>query len=160
MSLLFFCYVNCYTMSSKSKDKDLIHSFLTNLLDESISSSEIVNDFMYIGSKSKDSLDILTEGYEKLIEMARSDLGSKSEDWSLINPKIRELNEWHIFEYSKYRELDEVNLNFSEKEINNTYVLLDENKKEILQYFWIKNGKINSFSLFIQGHSAWFFVYH
>ena len=69
-------------------------------------------------------------------------------------------NSRKIYNYHQYEHLSKVNLNISQEEIENIYVLLDDDFKEVLQYFWIKNKKIYSFNLFIQGNQAWFFSYN
>ncbi len=50
-------------------------------------------------------------------------------------------NSRKIYNYHQYEHLSKVNLNISQEEIENIYVLLDDDFKEVLQYFWIKNKK-------------------
>lgn len=90
------------------------------------------------------------KSYEQYIQAVRDDIGKSTDDWKFVNLIVFELYEWNLYKYSEFRQLEK-NLNIFLSECGNTYVLLNQSKNEILQYFWMKESKIYSFHLFIQG---------
>lgn len=75
--------------------------------------------------------------------------------------KLCYLKHRYVASYKPYQYLDKDKF-FSavdESFKNEIYVLLNDDKSEILQYFQIKNRKIRSFSLFVKPGQAYFFCY-
>ncbi|MEM9142417.1 MAG: hypothetical protein AAGA86_05475 [Bacteroidota bacterium] len=131
--------------------REVINKFLDALLDDSIPSKKIASDFLvWDKNDTKDNPEERIKGLDAYVQMARHDRNKSGNDWKLINPQIFTLKQRNIFNYKDYEQLDTLHLNIAKSEEKNVFVLLNPEKKNILQYFWVKNGKILSFHLFIQ----------
>ena len=162
--LVLIINLNCTNKNPQEPNSEnikLINNFLNTLVDNTIPSKEVVDKFLVIELDNEENLNDKKDAVCKLIELARADR-NKENNWKIVNSRVFELDSdfRKIYEYQKHKHLSNVNLNVSEKELKNAYVLLDNDSKEILQYFLVKNKKIYSFNLFIQGNEAWFFSYN
>lgn len=147
--------INFWTACSigQEKEMELIGSFLTSLFDEEITPSKIVDNYMPY-SKNSHSYSAVISHIEEIRNGRDLDRG-----WLMPNYKIERLSNFNIGRYLEYAELDVIKPILSELDKKQTFVLLDSERKEILQYFLFENGKIKSFTLFGKGNEFWFFGY-
>ncbi|MCB0449699.1 MAG: hypothetical protein KDC97_06235 [Confluentibacter sp.] len=146
----------------KTQPEKMIEQFVIDLFDDEIQPQKIVDSYLEIKPDNENSLSISEgkKGALGIIDKARNG-ESKELGWLVPNYEIKNIQKPQIFSLKKYGDLDTLGIKFYTKYIDNIYVLLDSEKKKILQYFLLNetNNKIVSFSLFIKSDQAWFFVY-
>ncbi len=139
--------------SGQENEIEVIKGFLTTLFNENIPPSTIIDDHM-IYSKNSNSYSALISHINEIRNGSNLERG-----WLMPNHKIKNLSNYNIFRYTQFIELDKLKLKLSESEMKRTYVLLNDESDEILQYFLLEEGKIKSFTLFGKGKEYWFFGY-
>jgi len=91
------------------------------------------------------------------LEMQKNETDSK---W-LIPPKTNANPKNIVAKYNDFKHLDK--FKFYERKVEsitkNMYVLLDRDKNKILQYFFVEDGKIKYFTLFVKSEDGSFFGY-
>ncbi|MBP0903811.1 hypothetical protein ACFSKN_16025 [Mariniflexile gromovii] len=145
------------------KKENMIEQFISDLFNEKIPAEKIIDKYLEIKFDSKNKLS-LTERKNTaigIIEKTRNGEGNKG-TWLIPNNEIRYIKNPRIYSYNKYKDLSQMEISGIETIKENTYILLDPKKEEILQYFLLNedNDKIISFSLFVKPENqAWFFSY-
>lgn len=159
---LSICLISCIDVIAQ-KEEDIIKNFVTDLFDTSISEETIVKNYLVelkydenftISLQERNDQQLL---YLKAIRIQM--LEEESNPSWLIPDKINANPKNVVAKYLDYSHLDE--FRFHERKAKpiteNIYVLLDQDKKKILQYFFIEEGRIKYFTLFVKSEEASFF---
>ncbi|MEM9884391.1 MAG: hypothetical protein AAF849_00750 [Bacteroidota bacterium] len=151
------------TSGGAQKEENLIKQFVKDLFDISLPEETLIQKYL-VELKDKESFTIsLQERIDKrllYIKAIRNQMleGEPSPSW--LMPKKANANlENIVAKYSDYSYLNKFQFH-EEKEkaiVENMYVLLDKDKREILQYFLIEEGKIKYFTLLVKSEQASFF---
>ncbi len=158
--LILITFTTCFSFSQQDSNEILITNFLNDLFDETVSPEKVVKTYLMF-STTKNERGI--SGFDiaiKHIKRTRKEQ-NKEQGWLMPNYKIASLKERLIVPYQKYQNLDKDKFfnAFEDEFKNDIYVLLNDDKNEILEYFQVKDQKIKSFSLFVKPGQAMFFVY-
>lgn len=152
--------LNC-VKKQENKEKEIIKKFILNVYDNKKDTKDIVDFFLEIKDDRniKLSLEQRKLGAENIIKNIRS----KTIENNALTPKylLDSILNFNIFPYEDFKHIDKYNINGIETVKENVYILLDDKKENILQYFLFnkKHTKIISFSLFVKSDLAWFFKY-
>lgn len=158
---LIMMHISC-AQANRKNDIKLINDFLDALFDRNIYADKVADKYLYTTKYSIDEpKDSIIDGRKMAIDHIKlvrkeveNDMG-----WLLPNKKVASLKVRNIFPIIDYSELDKLGL--SEKEsIKNIYVLLNPDKNEILEYFYVVDNKIYAFSLLVKGDTGFFYIYH
>tara|TARA_R110002049_G_scaffold18364_1_gene70320 strand:- start:23 stop:523 length:501 start_codon:yes stop_codon:yes gene_type:complete len=159
--IITFCvFTSCQAQTQK--EIELINNFIKDLFEQNISAKRVIRDYIQIlpDSKNKLSISERINGAEEFVEMIRK--GDKKENnWLIPNYAIEHIKKPKICTYSECKDLNDIEINGIDNVRNRVYVLLSKDRNEILQYFLLNKDKdkIQSFSLFIKGSKASFFVF-
>ena len=137
----------------------MINNFLNELFNEDVSPNLVVKKYIKYSTNKNDGGIIGYDLAVKHIELTRREI-TEDNGWMVPNYKVARLKNRIIKTYKDYKKLDTLNLSFNKQSAKSQiYVLLNKNRDIILQYFWIKDKKIASFSLFVKPKKAYFFTY-
>jgi len=139
-------------------NKKIIHAFLSELYDNTISPNEIVKKHLEYSLIKNDGGVI---GYDlaiKHIIWIRSDTNHDN-GWLLPKHKVAGLKVKHVVPFKGHEHLNKLSFIYDKLDKKRMYVLLNEEKNEILQYFLLRNNKIMAFTLFVKPGQAYFFSY-
>lgn len=138
-----------------------INGFLNVLFDEEVMPESVVDSFLYTAVYIDETTHKSIDGRKNAIDhinATRKEINNDS-GWMLPGKKVADLKERNVLPLSECKELDHLGVS-DKKELPNIYVLLSEDKEEILQYFLIKKGKIHSFALFVKDGLGSFYAYN
>lgn len=156
ISILSLNIVSC----QNRKKEELIEKFIVDLFDDKIPASKIVEEYIEIQADNNNSFSLLERKkmVEGVIEETRKGSDSK---WLIPDSSIKNIKKPKVFLYEIHEKKNELNIAGIEELKKNVYVLLDAKEEKIIQYFYLGEGKIISFSLFIKGNDkeASFFSY-
>lgn len=145
------------------KEENLIKQFVNDLFDISIPEETLIQKYLVELENEENFTVSLQERIDKrllYIKAIRNEMSKEEPGASWLMPEKANANHENIVaKYSDYSHLDK--FQFHEEKgkaiVENMYVLLDKDKKEILQYFLIEEGKIKYFSLLVKSGKASFF---
>ena len=146
----------------ENSEKLLIRNFIQDLFDPTVNPEQVVERYIYIPDekKSNDSNQDKKDLAIKIIKDAR--IGQNGSDWFVPNQKIKNLKELNILSFIEAEHLNKLNFNgLRSDHKSQMYVLVDDDEKEILEYFMLSDDKsqIKYFNLFVKGDSASFFEF-
>ncbi|MFI8605389.1 hypothetical protein ACIGCP_13055 [Cellulophaga baltica] len=155
--ILFSC---CKSFSQKDTEEQVIGNFLLDLYDKNISAEKVVDKYL-IFSVQKNPGGVI--GRDVAIQhILNIRLNKKiTQNWLMPTNNISNLKIENIVDYKSHEILDkQLFFTYSNDSLKkDIYILLNEEKNEILQYFLIKDNKIRAFSLFVKTNDASFFTY-
>lgn len=157
LSIVVYFNAGCSFAQNKEKNIELVKNFSEAIFDKNVEPETIVEKYMFANHNSK-NLDSMRLKVSKHIEIARSKLGQEG-GWLMPGNSVANEKTKHIESFLDVEKLNKLQLNLPEDKKKNVYVLLNSNKDEILQYFYVENSKISSFSMFVKTNKAWFFRY-
>lgn len=150
------------SFSQEDKKQILVKSFVQDLFNPDISQEHIVSNYlMELKDEKRFSNSVEDRKYNQLNHI--KEIRDRKEDennWLMPN-KNNGNPKNHVASYSKFQQLDTIAWagQLSKKIKNEMFVLLDEDKTCILQYFLLKKDRIKSYTLFVKSGEALFFEY-
>lgn len=142
-----FLNMSCQTNAQEV----LIKNFVIDLFDDDVAPKTVVDTYLEVKKDSTYSKRI--KGAVLFIEETRKPVSAEIRGkWIIPNYAIKKIKKPKIYPYKEYKHLSLIKLKKTDTFIGRMYVLLDEDKKEILQYFLLNESKtkIISFCLFIK----------
>jgi hypothetical protein len=143
--------------------KKMIEDFVIDLFDDTVSEKQVVTNYLEISenTNNKISLSERRDGALGIINASRSGEIDKGA-WLVPNYEIKKISKPKVYPFVQYRHLNIFKFNVADELTDHMFVLLDDDKDNILQYFLLNktNTKILSFSLLVKEEStASFFVF-
>lgn len=158
--IIIFILLNFFKFQEK-KEVKLIKEFIVLINDKKINTKVIVDNYLQIKKDSTNTISIEDRKYavENWINQIRY---QETEANSLI-PKyhLSQVRNFYIFPFSDFEKLSLFNFSGLNTLRNDAFVLLDDKKEKILQYFLLnkEHDKIISFNLLTKSDIAWFVEY-
>lgn len=147
-----------FSQSNHRVERILIKNFSEALFDNSVSPEKVVQDYMIFDIDEKKELQIAVSKAAAHITVIREKVNQDG-GWLLPDYKVAKEKEYKIEWFLDFEEISILKLNITAEKKKNVYVLLNSEKNKILQYFYLENNKIRSFSLFVKMNDAWFLSY-
>ncbi len=160
LMILIFVVISSTGCSFSQENKDnlaLVKGFSEVMFDTTVTSEMVVSKYMF-ANQSSENLDSMRLKAAKHIDAIRNEVDEEN-GWLMPGFKVANEKRKQIVWLLNVEQLNKLELNLSEEQKRNVYVLLNSDRDEILQYFYVEDGSINSFSLLVKTGSAWFFVY-
>ncbi len=160
LAIIFLCNI---CVSQQLPENNIVSRFVVDQFDTKLDAKKVVESYIELESSGRNllPLDKRFETAKNILIEARNGKGSKG-TWIIPDYSIRKIEKPVILPYSKSKHLSKLCIDINKNFEKNVFVLLNEDKNEILQYFLLNNdhNKILSFSLLVKAKdSAWFFVY-
>jgi len=158
-TLILFYFININ--AQKNSEIKLIKSFINDIYNCDLDSKEIVDKYLEIIDDKENSISLKDRKVtaEKIIEKIRDVNTEKNK----LIPKISldSIKKFNIYPFKDYENLNEYKFSGINLLRKDSFVLLNDKKDRILQYFLLNNehSKVISFSLFVKSDIAWFFSY-
>ncbi|WP_299015139.1 hypothetical protein [uncultured Polaribacter sp.] len=153
-------YISCVGIQ-RNKEAVLIKEFIIKLNDSKVSSKSILDNFIQIEEDKDNSLS-LSDRKSSIIEIIEKIRDPKIQGNSLF-PKyaLDSIKNFNIYPLKEYENLSKYKFSGMNILREDAFILLDDKKKNILQYFLLnkEHNKIISFSLFVKTDVAWFLEY-
>lgn len=157
MSLLF---VNC-DIAQENTQRELIKDFIIQIKNNKIDAKKIVDTYLQIKTDKENTLSLKDrkQGVVSIIEKMRTE----NREGNPLIPiySIDSIKKYNIYPFKEFENLNKYKFSGIKKLRNNAFVLLNDKRDKILQYFLLnrEHNKIVSFSLFVKTDLAWFFEY-
>lgn len=154
--------MNIISCQEKNQE-EMLKKFVIDLFNEKVSAKSVIDKYLEILPDKRNSLSIIERKKTAIgiIKKTRKNEGYEN-TWLIPNNKIKNISHPVIYPFDKHSNLSKIKISGIEKIKNRVYILLDKDKKKILQYYLIneKGTKIISFNLLVKSENlGWFFLY-
>lgn len=158
--ILFFSCMILFGQDRIDANVKVVENFSKDLFNEEVKPKDIVDMYMAFKKPENREISDAKNFATKFIQMTRDSVG-KDMSWMLPDIKVKNLkNNRKVCLYQSIEDMCKLELNVRKDLFKNVYVLVNTDTNEIVQYFYVEEGKILFFNLFGKGDEYWFFTFN